>query len=123
MTHEEIVKKAEEKYPLRLGIMGSGIEPPSNEGLYEQRVAYIKGYEDALASLPKIKAWVARDACGTLTLFSKEPYLNPRWCDVFQSDYGYQEVLEWGNKLTPEVLPEVGFADSPIEVELLIVKK
>ena len=107
MTHEEIVKKADELFPDELF---KGNTTSIFKGRAAEREAYIKGYEDALASLPKVKAWVARsrvDSPAHLFAFPPER-------DMLVGYYGMPFSLT--NEI--EVSPE-----SPIEVELLIVKK
>lgn len=71
-------------------------------------------------NLPKIKGWVARDACGRVCLFLNEPHLNPKWCDTYEGDFiGDSAIITYTPFEEPQ-MPWLTFENSPQEVELLI---
>lgn len=65
-----------------------------------------------------MKMWIARDRWGALSLFNHKPY----------SDNGFwwadRDIDEEGELcLEPDLLPEVTFENSPMEVELKLIEK
>ena len=81
----------------------------------ERRVGYIKALTE-IESIPKVRGWAARDKNGNLNFFLGEPH---RTKDVRGEEFwvGHTRM-----KQPNAFLPDLTWADEPVEVELLIRK-
>ena len=68
-----------------------------------------------------MELWIARQRDNSLYLFTHKPTLFcGRWC---RNGVNQHYTILWNDKVEKDLFPEVTFENSPMEVELVVIKK